>query len=51
MTFHDGILFRSVVHFSFVEDTTQIKGETINYNENFNWEGLQGRLGFGPFGK
>uniref|UniRef100_A0A0B6ZY84 Dual oxidase maturation factor 1 n=1 Tax=Arion vulgaris TaxID=1028688 RepID=A0A0B6ZY84_9EUPU len=27
----------------------QIKGETINYNENFNWEGLQGRLGFGPF--
>ncbi|BFZ17895.1 hypothetical protein BsWGS_20934 [Bradybaena similaris] len=27
----------------------QIQGETINYNENFNWEGLQGRLGFGPF--
>ncbi|XP_012946050.1 dual oxidase maturation factor 1 [Aplysia californica] len=30
-------------------DPDQIKGETIDYNENFNWEGLQGRLGFGPF--
>ncbi|CAG5134840.1 unnamed protein product, partial [Candidula unifasciata] len=30
-------------------DKNQIEGETINYNENFNWEGLQGRLGFGPF--
>ncbi|CAG5127260.1 unnamed protein product [Candidula unifasciata] len=30
-------------------DKDQIQGETINYNENFNWEGLQGRLGFGPF--
>lgn len=29
----------------------QIKGETIDYNENFSWEGLQGRFGFGPFGK
>jgi len=27
----------------------QIQGETIDYNENFNWEGLQGRIGFGPF--
>ncbi|XP_059172376.1 dual oxidase maturation factor 1-like isoform X2 [Physella acuta] len=27
----------------------QIKGETIDYNENFSWEGLQGRFGFGPF--
>ncbi|CAL1536658.1 unnamed protein product [Lymnaea stagnalis] len=27
----------------------QIAGETINYNEHFSWEGLQGRFGFGPF--
>lgn len=27
----------------------QIEGETINYNEHFSWEGLQGRFGFGPF--
>jgi dual oxidase maturation factor 1 len=26
----------------------QIEGETIDYNENFNWEGVQGRQGFGP---
>ncbi|KAH9513091.1 Dual oxidase maturation factor 1 [Bulinus truncatus] len=30
-------------------DDDQIKGETINYNEHFSWEGLQGRFGFGPF--
>ncbi|KAI8797394.1 dual oxidase maturation factor 1 [Biomphalaria glabrata] len=30
-------------------DDDQIIGETINYNEHFSWEGLQGRFGFGPF--
>lgn len=31
-------------------ENTVLKGETINYNERFEWTWDQGRFGFGPYG-
>lgn len=31
-------------------ETNELKGEIINYNERFEWTWDQGRFGFGPQG-
>ena len=33
------------------QEEGQLKGERIDYNERFNFDGGQGRAGFGRFGK